>query len=466
MLWRKLVRTSCLLQIGLVAVVAGVGFAAETPLPAALPEDLLPGLKPLIESATKQSPTMLSASLDVASAEANRYMDASGLWPSLGASGNYGVTETAVAANTSSTSKTDGFTYSLNGSQPIFHWGALKAQADIGKLRVRIADRQYAEAYRGLVSAIRSGYLGLIEKKMALRNQRSGLKSAQNYLALQEAKLKSGRISAGDITAPRLSVDENQIYVDRAIDDYESSKRVLARLCGVPDIADDSIPSDVPKPTFAGETIAAFFEEMKREGVDGAIMMQVYRDSIKQAELNYKIAKYRLFPTFGLTGSISQVNQTTVVGGVPSITVTRTINYGVGGNWNIFDGFATRGAKLSALASKRIYEERLRSFKESIGEQARTLEKQIGFAGRLMDLTETRNVLAQAAVGKVTNDVKSGVSSQQALDGTILEANRTEYVALSARADFLLRWSDYVSLLGADPALNNLPPRYFRNGKQ
>ena len=100
-----------------------------------------------------------------------------------------------------------------------------------------------------------------------------------------------------------------------------------------------------------------------------------------------------------------------------------------------------------------------------MGESARSLEKQIGFAGRLMDLTDVRRQLAAAAVDKVSNDVKSGVSPQSLLDTIVQNANLAEIAAVGARADFLSRWSDYVSLLGADPVVNNLPARYLRNGK-
>jgi len=467
MRWRKLVTRWCSIQVGLIAAAIPLALSAQSPMPAALPEDILPGLKPLLEQAIKQSPSMLAASIDLASAEAYAYTDRSGLWPSVSGYGRYAHTETAVSAKTSSRTKTDGPLYGVSLSQPVFYWGSLKAQADIGTLRTRIAERQYAEAYRLLVLSIRSQYLSVIQKKVTWRNQRFALKAAESNLSLQEARLRDGRISEGDVMAPRLQVDESRIYADKAQEDYDSSRRTLARLAGAPDISDDLIPTEIPKPTFARETVGAFFEQMKKSGADNTILLQTYVDAIRQSDLTYRIAKTRLYPKFLFSVNYDLQNQTNVdAAKTPTLTAINTLTVGFGANWTIFDGFATRGAKLSALAAKRLAEQRLKTFKESTSESAASLEKQIGFSGRLMDLTETRRSLADAAVTKVGNDVKSGVSPQTALDAVTQTANTAELAAYTARASFLSSWSEYVSMLGADPALNNLPPRYLRNGKQ
>lgn len=468
MFWRKLFPrwSTIILSLVVAAVPLGLPAAGSAPLPAALPEDLLPELKRLLSSATSQSPTMVSANLDLASAEAARYSDRAGLWPSLGAGGSYDTVETSTnSGGVTSSSKTTGPQYNIYFSQAIFHWGTIKAQAEIGSIRLRMAERSYAEAYRGLASSIRTGYLALVQKKIYLKNLQANVKAAESYLSLMEARRQDGRISEGDLAAPRLAVDEARIYADKALDDYESSRRILARLAGVPDISDESVPMMIPKPTFAAETIGAYFEEMKREGLDNTLAVENLKDAIEQSALNYKIQKYRLYPNFNLSAGMDHSNLTSISGGRPSISAVTTKRLGLSANWTIFDGFATRGAKLSALAAKRASEMRLKTYKETTGESARSLEKQIGFAGRLMDLTETRNALQQAAVQKVRSDVESGVSPQTLLDTTIQNANSAEYAAAAARAEFLLRWSDYLSLLGADPVVNNLPARYLHNGK-
>ena len=467
MLWRKLIRSSIPLQILALAASASAAVPVQGPMPAAMPEDLLPDLKRLLDVGLRQAPSMLSANLDLASAEGQRIVNRAVLFPTLSANGQYAYTETAVSSNTDSRSKTNGPLYGLNFYQPLFQWGTLKAQADIGKLQLRISEKSYVEAYRLLALSIRTQYLTLIEKKITLRNQRFAVRVAESTLSVQEARLRDGRISAGDITGFRLSVDEARIFADKALEDYDSTRHTLARIVGLSDIPDDSIPVEVPKPTFAPETIGSYFEEMKRVGAENSVMLSTFEDQIKSSELNYKIAKYRLFPKFNIVASFGQSNQTQVdtVTKQPTLTAITTTQVGVGGNWTIFDGLATRGAKMSALAARRLAELKLKQYKESVDDTARQLERQIGFSGRLMDLTQVRKELTAAAIEKVGNDVRSGVSSQNTLDIVTQNANTADLTAMDARSEFLIKWSTYVSVLGVDPILKTLPSRNSRNGK-
>jgi outer membrane protein TolC len=447
------------------ALLAGAANAQNETLPAALPEDLLPGLKALLEESVKQSPTLLARNIEVAQAEGQRIMDRANLFPTLSGYGSYSANESAVATTSSSKSKNDGFFYGVSFSQPVFGWGSFKAQADLGKLGRQVAEHYYAEAYRTLSLSIRSQYLGLVARKMTLRNLQSNLKFAENYLALQEARLRDGRISVGEITAPRLGVDESRIYVDRAQTDLDHSRRMLAALAGVQDIPEESIPSELPRPAYAAETLSAYFASWQNFAADDTPMADVYKDTIRQRELSYKIAKTRLLPKFYLNASYYQQNQTTVVTNRIEQTAITTTTYGITANWTLFDGLATRGAKLSALSARRLAERNLAIYQKSTTDYVRLLEKQIGFAGRLMDLTETRRDLALAAVKKVQDDVRSGVSSQSVLDNVTQLANKAELEALSARSEFLTRWSEYVSTLGVDPAMAAVSPRHLRNGK-
>jgi outer membrane protein, multidrug efflux system len=454
-----------IVPIAVAALVAGAPAIKSQTLPAALPEDLVPELKQLLDSAVKQSPTTLARSLDVAQREADYLVDRSGLLPTVSGSGSYAVTETSLSSNTSSKSSNDGFFYGVSFNQPIFHWGALKAQADYGKIGIKIGEKLYADAYRTLALSVRSQFLGLVAKKMAVRNAAYAVRASESYLALQEARLRDGRISSGEIIAPRLAVEEARVQSERAQVDYDQSRRLLAIAVGVSEIPDAMVPADLPKPAFAPETLASYFESMKSADLGSTFMGSYYQLLVDQGQKRYDVAKVRLLPKLSLTASYNQQNLTTVNGASVQNTAITSTMYGVTGYWTIFDGLATRGAKLSALAAKRLAERNLETYKTSTAEQVRLLERQIGFAGRLMDLTETRKELALAAVRKVSDDVRSGVVSQSALENTTMLANKAELDALSSRIEFLSRWAEYVSLLGVDPALNNLPPRFFRNGQ-
>ena len=467
MTWLSLLRRGFWAR--LIVVLAAAPCAAfaqqQGAYPVALPEDLLPGLQPLLETAMKESPAMLTANLTVATADANAIVGRSGLEPSLSRYGQYVSTQEAISSNTSSRSTTSGPVYGLNLSQPIFQWGALKHQADFGALRSSIARRQYAEAYRALSLSIRAQYLSLIEKKIATRNAHNAEKAAEETLSVQEERLRNGRISAGEITEPRLLLQEAQINLDKANEDYDSSRRMLAHLVGLQNIDDSAIPDDIPRPTFAPETTASFFADRnKHDPLESNVLLQTYKDAIKQDELTYKIQKVRLYPKFNVFANYTQENQTNVdATQKPILTAITVTTLGVGGTWTIFDGFATRGAIRSALAAKRLAERQMADYSATTADALMNLQKQIGFAGRLMDLTETRRALAVAAIGKVQNDVKNGVSPQSLLNAVSQNADTATLTAVSARADFLSRWAEYLSLAGVDPVLDKLPSSYFHH---
>jgi outer membrane protein TolC len=449
-------------------LVSAVGPArAESPaLPAALPEDVLPGLKVLLQTAVKQSPSLLKANIEIAQAEASVYGAASAEWPSVGGYFRYGRDETAVASNTNARTSTTGPVYSVYLNQPVYYWGTLQAATEVSKLGVKIAERQYGEAYRGLVLTIRGQYLGLISKKMSLRNQRFYQQVTETAAAIQESKLKEGSITQGDIIGIRMQLEEAQIGTEKAVAEYEQAKRVLARLSGVSELKEEDIPAELPKTTYAPATASSFFEEMSKQGLANTFTAQIYRDSVRQAELNYKIAARRLYPKFGLGLSFGQSNQATASSGSVSQTAITTTTVGVTASWTIFDGFATKGAKLAALASKREAERGLRAYTDGTLEQIQLTEKQIGFAARTVDVADRRAKLADDTLVRVKEDAKLGVVSQGKVDTSAQLAYSLELTALNARAEFLNKWAEYLSLLGVDPALNNLSPRYLSNGKQ
>ncbi|MDE3083987.1 MAG: TolC family protein, partial [Verrucomicrobiota bacterium] len=130
-------------------------------------------MRDVLHSALQQSPQMIARNLDLAAQEANRYQQAAAMWPNLSGGINYSYNKSAVAQNSlTSSTLSQGFYYSLNLNQPIYHWGALKAAADIARLQIKMSERQYADAYRQLTLTLRSQYLSLIMQKVVVRNAR------------------------------------------------------------------------------------------------------------------------------------------------------------------------------------------------------------------------------------------------------------------------------------------------------
>lgn len=426
---------------------------------APLPEDLFPELKVILEQAMTQSPAMLQSNLDFAQARAARYAGSASLYPNLSSSVSYSMNTSSPSESTGVTSQADGIYYSLNVYQPIFHWGTLKAQADISKIGVKIAEKNYSEAYRSLALNIRAQFLSLTVLKMRLQNSGFALKVAEDILKLNRNRLEKGTVSAGEIIPLELAVDDAKLALEQAAMDFDNALKVLAQTAGLQSLDADVIPDEIPvAPLRYEETVldnnAAGFISHGVENTDAA---QRLTWGIEQSKLSYKIQKYRLFPKLGFSASISQANSTyaTPTAVTQAGLYSESINLTV--SWNIFDGFATKGGKLSALASKRTSERALANYLQTTKLQAERQQKQLMLAYRAMRIAEVRRDLALGAVKKAKEDMGRGFASQSEVDQVTVNLNSQLLAATFNRVEFLNRAAEFYSLIGMDPALENLP---------
>jgi len=437
----------------------GQSFSVE----GSMPEDSLPELKIILGSALKQSPQMILNEIAISQAGAARLQVDSVRWPSAGGYVSYASDQSAVSSNTSTQSQSTGLYYSASVSQSFFQWGALKNQSEISRIGVTLAEKNYAEGYRLLAVALRTQYLALVVKKAALGTMRFRLKLSESSLGVEEQKLKNGVISVGDIIGPRLALAEAGIAVERLEEDYRYSRRLFAALAGLSDLEDSKVGAELTKPVYSAEKADSLLNLLAKDNAESALQAEIYGLYARQADLNYRIAKVRLLPKFYVGASTSLINQNTAVAAsiVSQVAIT-TQSVNVSAQWTLFDGFAARGAKMTALATKRYYERLAKTQAQTVLEQARNHRRMLAISAQSLDLAGTRLELAEAGRDRVAEEFKLGNTPQNAVDESIAIYGVARAAAITARAEFLTRWSDFVSLTGADAALNNLPARYVR----
>jgi outer membrane protein TolC len=451
-------RFSITLSLALAAVTS---LRAEAPpVQGSMPEDFIPGLAPLLKQAVERSPTTLMAGITVAQNEASRYLNAAELWPQVSLYSDYAISKESQTGGTASTNK--GLFYTASVSQPIFQWGAYKNQAVIGNIAEKISEREFADAYRVLAISIREEYMSLVSKKIALRNALFNLKLSKEALEVQQAKFEAGASSEAQMGNFRMSVDEAQLLADRSQEDFGYAKRVFTRLVGIDELSDDSIPLELPHPDYSAPLADAVLTGFVGDGIESTFQSEVYKMSLKQADLNISIARVRQLPKFSAGASLSFQNQTQINGPSVSQVGIQTENYSVSASWDIFDGFSTRGSKLSALAGKRLVERQLQTYIDQTVDQMSDMRKQVAFSSRAMVLSETHHALIADEVKRLGDDKSLGYASQATIDSGVSTLYATEFNMANARADYFSRWTEFVSLAGIDPALANLPSRYVR----
>ncbi len=456
---------------------AGISLSLSGQVPdirATMPEAALPGLKPILEAAAKQSPTMLARNTDLAQAEASLYQANSVYWPQLngGAGYSYNNSRSVVDGRAGEPSASTGISYNIGLGQNLFQWGAIKAGVDMTKISQKVTQRYYAEAYRTLSLSVRSQYLTLILKKATLQNSHRQLELQQRDLSQLEQKLKEGDLAEADIISPRLAYQEYALTVERADDDYQNGKRVLMRLTGLPELDESSIPAEIPKPIFDAATSDTLLTRFKQQGAQNTLTGQTYVLAMKQQDLSYKIAKTRLLPRFSLGAGYGVSNgQSVLDGGVdaagnrlPGVVTqsfVQSYNYSLNTGWTIFDGFATRGAKLSALAGKRAAERTLQTYIDTTLDTVDTMRKQLAFIARSLELSEVRRALAEDQLKRTKVEFSEGTLSQSMVDAVTTNLASANNAVLSVRIEYYNRWTEYVSTLGFDPVMEAMPARYL-----
>jgi len=453
----RCLRVACVLSIAVVCA-----RAESTDVAGTMPEDYLPPLKTILAAAMKQSPQIIAKEMEIALNEARVYGADAQRWPSLGGNLNYQTNTTAVASNQDSQSRDSGLVYNLAFNQAIFHWGQIKNEGEKARIGVMISERNLAEAYRMLALTLRRDYLALIGQKIGVRNAAYQRDLAEAAYKFAMDKRQAGTASEGEVYTWQFNLDDARLQADRMEAQFVSMRRVFAHAAGIGSIAAEAIPDEIPAPAYADAVAKELLAAQLRDGGKSTLQAQIDEMAVRQADLLYRIARVRLLPMFNASAGYSLQNTTTVGAGSVSQTGTTQENVGIGGSWAIFDGWATRGAKREAQASKRLAELNLQAHSEATLDQAQTLERQVALDAQAMAYSERRHGGAVAIVERAKDEAKRGNVSESYIATAKGDLYINDYTNALARATFLNDWSSFVSLAGTDPVLNNLPPRYVR----
>lgn len=431
--------------------------AAAAPGGLVVPEELFPELQTILRDAVKQSPAMISRSLDIELAEANRVQAAAVLKPRVEAFGQFNE-QSETREGTKGTNVTQKTYYRVEANQVLYQWGAAQAQARLGELGVKIAQGQIDNAYRLLAQDLRARYLSLIIQKNGLSRARLNLAAAERQVGLAEEALKAGAITPGDLGGAKYGVDQARFALDHSEHDYTQARRTFARMAGLKEFPDERVPAEFPEVKTAPEAANSLLQSFLAQSEPSPYVLKSIRDQLQQEKLNLTIADARLKPKLNLVAGLSQdeVSYTADVGAKYGVQATYV---GVQVQWAIFDGFATRGARAAVLARKRQLEQSYRATSEELAEQARDKAAQLGFSARTLAFAEGGLAGAISYLEFRRKELAIGQASRDdivARENAVFDSRLTAY---NARIDYLMRVVDFLGLVAEDPALVQLPAR-------
>jgi outer membrane protein TolC len=450
----KYLRFLLLLAVGL------VGSGSILPAaPVALPEDFYPELKVLLADATRQSPRMVSRTIDLELAEQDRISARAGLLPSLG--GSYTREEARDKRedlpNLPRFDATKTY-YNISVSQPLYYWGERRNNARLGEIRQQITVGNYREAYRNLAQEIRSQYLGLVVKKAYLARARFNLQYTKDLLAVAEDRLAKKVIAGPEIFAFRLNAERAEIEAERAEFDYNSAREAFGRLTGRAAPSDASIPAEVPAVPNSGDALekmlAVFLVADDLPTTEAANM----RHSLKIEDLNLANARTRLKPKVSLSAGVRQDQQ--------SYTINTSQRTGVNSQfisvsvyWTIFDGFSSQAAVRSSLLRKRQLENDYKVATERLLASAQSQVRHLDYARRYKGINERFLDSAQSTLKSKREEFARGVISETDVSAAELGFMDARITAFNSRIDYLLKSGDFLGTVAQDPVLENLNTR-------
>jgi outer membrane protein TolC len=117
------------------------------------------------------------------------------------------------------------------------------------------------------------------------------------------------------------------------------------------------------------------------------------------------------------------------------------------------------------LDRKRSYERTLRTNTDQTIAQVRDLEKQLGFAWRGLEISQSRRDLNETTFKRLEENLKLGSASQSMVNSAQYTLYSSEFTLAYARSGYLNYWSQFVSTLCIDPILNVMPASYLKDGK-
>lgn len=445
-------------------IVVSLSAIGQTPeITGTLPEDYLPGLRPILVSAVRQAPEILLAEIGIARKEGEFYDRGHERWPRVGGNIRYDSTQTSVSGgNDSSSYRDSGLFYDLSVDQAVFHWGQILNNTAVGRVEVAIAKKQYQEAYRRLAVMIRSSYLDLVARKANLRRLHYSIELREAELKAVRDRNASGASSAGDVAGKEFELADFKAGVEEEEITFEGRRQELIRLAGLTELPVEQIPVEIPVAAFKADLAAQIVAEVLRDGGKSAFAAQVADMQIREANLQYKIARTRLLPMFNAALSTSRESNTNVTDQGISQHATDKRTFELRGSWNIFDGFATRGAKVMAQADKRRAERVFEKEATATMDDVQRLQRLVALSARRVQLAEQSRAGALNLLNIRKQEVAVGSGSAGSIEATQAEIFTAEAALATRRAAFLAYWSELVSRSGMDPVMVNVPWSYVR----
>lgn len=422
------------------------------PLP--LAETLFPQLAPLLQKAIQQSPQTIQSNLEFLIAQENVQIARSRQRPQAGGYLTYSYGQDRRADRVDPLN-VDKLFYHFSVTQPVYHWGALRAGIQLSKVAAQLAENNFAEGCRLLLLEVRAAYLRLVVLKATRDRAAFALRLAVQEERVAEEQLQAGAIAPAEMTAPRTKVTQLTLDAERAEEEYRLALLSLERLAGGGRLDETSIPGLVPDVPYSPEQIKAWAGRYREDPEQGNFRLASVQLRLDQEKLNYQIIDKNLRPKLNLVTGVSQ-DEVSYTGSPADRANTQSIYAGVNVTWNIFDGYSTPAQRRASRLRQRQLETERDGRRKELTDAVEAQVKQIDFAARTKALGQATLDQYNLFVKKKGEDVAYGIAAPSELDDARISRDAVLIQAMMQRSDLLGRLAEFLSSIGRDPALGSI----------
>lgn len=413
-----------------------------------LPEEVFPDLKNILEKSMDTSPRILVAQLRRLEAEALSQASHSNIYPNVRAHGT--VTGNLEDRSDLKDLQTRVNTvFGVTASQGLFHWGALEAQREIGRIRYELEQGNSYLAYQDIAREIRTAYLNLVLDKMLLDQNKTDLELAETLLRRDEENFQKRLISEDQWKTLQLNHKESILRSQRTRNLTEDRLRLFRLLTGIEDFSMDRLPQFFPEIQVADRTINMLKQQLSLLENEAITPIHRYNLELAIQEEELRALRANLLPKVDLEAGIHQ----DWLNSANSDANVRRLSFfaGIRVNWNIFDGFKTRYDKLANSHKTRRLQEEKSDLLASRRNKAITLLNELDFFTQTLAISQERFALQRKEFERQERELKEGRISQSGF----LQASygfQGQRIALAeARMNYLIQWAEFVSFFELDP---------------
>ncbi len=415
------------------------------------PENIYPKLAQIYDSANRQAPSLALQAERIRESEGDALVYSAEKHANLRlvVNGGYAVRDRANSVKT----ETPAGRFAVHIEKPIFRWGAISANDQLGKLSVSRSKVKYEQSYLNLVEQIRDIFLDLILLRSSMENQNLEERLLRMRIEDQSKRKEIGHVSEDDYKRTKLGLEETLLKIERKRTTIERALHRFNLITGSDDWEIHGFPSTVPKVSYSHARVSELLEAFLSLGLADSSTWIIKENEIERAKNGLTIDRARNRPSFDIFVRANQEHRDTKAGNdIPTLVYFGGLQV----KWQIFEGFANKGRRIAREAQIRILESQLRSMGEQFRSEAEKQASDLGMDFKALNLNEKRFTLDQKDYEKVITDNKNNIISEIDFLQKQLNFRNRENSIFLARTRFLKKVSQFLAYIGKDPAMDFL----------